>query len=925
MKWRKFWWIAFVLTGVMINTACNPQHKYKIGISQCSSDDWRSKMNDEIMREVMLHDNVEVEIRSAEDSNEKQISDLDYFLRNNFDLIAVAPNEADALTPKIKEIYESGKPVIVYDRDVNGKYFTAYQGADNAEIGSMAAVMAGAIAKGAPQILEIKGLAGSSPAEYRHSGFKQTSDSLGYDILGAAYGNWNYEDAYRAVDSLLALYPATNVIYAHNDRMAIGANDAADSLGRTDIKIIGIDAAPRIGIKAVHEGKIDATFLYPTAGHQLMRTALAILEGKPYEKFIILPTPAPVDKTNAEILLLQDNVLKDETSKVSELQNRVISFSQRYTAQANILYVAAALVVMSAILIFVLLRLYWNGKRHHRQIQLRNEELARQRDELDRRNEELAAQRDELDQLYRQLQEATGSKLTFFTNVSHDLRTPLTLIADPVNQLAEADNLTPTQHTLMQLADKNVKRLQRLINQILDIRKYDSGQLKLHLVNVNLTNSIREWVAPFVALAARQHVKFNIDVPLHPEITIAIDVEKTERILFNLLSNAFKFTPQNGTIKVALGKDEANAIITVSDTGMGIPPEDLNNVFQRFFKTDKINPNGSGIGLALSKVFIDMHGGSIAVESEENIGTKFTVKFPLRQVEVSEDAHDCPAFIIDVSEIESVDDDYADIKEDTPTVLIIDDNRDICTLVKNVMCDRYTVLTANSGAQGIRLANKYVPDLIICDVMMPGMSGYEVCTALKKDTMTSHIPVLLLTACSRDEQRVEGYECGADAFMTKPFESGMLMARCKSLIENRTRIYKNLDTRPASADNVAPAKPSTNAPQSIDDEFLNKFTALVEREIANSELSVEWIADSLGLSRVQLYRKIKAVTNYSAAEMVRNIRLRRAAAMLKTTISTISEIAYAVGFSSPSYFSRCYKEYYNETPAETQNRTSKAR
>lgn len=892
--------------------SCREQKKFKVGISQCSSDDWRKKMNEEILREVMLHDNVEVEIRSADDSSAKQISDLDYFVKNGFDLIAVAPNEASALTPKIKEIYEAGMPVIVYDRDINGDYFTAYQGADNHEIGSMAAAYCGTIAGPEPRILEIRGLAGSSPAEGRHAGFRQAADSLGYDVLAEAYGNWNLEDARDAVDSLLSLYPSTNVIYAHNDRMAIGASEVTRSRGRDDIKIIGIDAAPQIGIKAVSEKLIDATFLYPTEGHMLMRTALAILEGQPFEKKAIIPTPAPVDSSNAEILLLQDNALREETSKISALQNKVLNFSQRYAARTNILYATVAIAVLLAILIFVLLRSYWNSKRHHRLMAHRNEELARQRDELD--------------SLYRQLQEATGSKLTFFTNVSHDLRTPLTLIADPVNQLAEADNLTPRQHTLMQLASKNVKRLQRLINQILDIRKYDSGQLRLNLVNINLSESLSDWVAPFAEIAARRHIKFNTEISRKAEIHTAIDVEKCERIIFNILSNAFKFTPENGTISVALSCDDSDAVITVSDTGVGIPAQDINNIFDRFFKTDRINPNGSGIGLALSKVFIDMHGGSISVESDEGKGSVFTIRLPLRRVDETAAPVSVPTPTpLDVSEIEPVDEEDPEVSEDTPTLLVIDDNKDICTLVRSVLSDSYTVMTAFSGPRGIRLANKYIPDLIICDVMMPGMDGYEVCAALKKDPLTSHIPVLLLTACSRDEQRLEGYDCGADAFMTKPFDSAILIARCRSLVENRDRIYRNLDLRNPVSQVTEKALPMQSANPSVDDDFLARFSEIVEQRLSDSALSVESIADEMGLSRVQLYRKIKALTNFTAVELIRNIRLKRAAVMLKSSGSTISEIAYAVGFSSPGYFSKCYKEYFSESPGDTQKRTSKAR
>lgn len=902
---------AVILSAVL--SGCSGPRKYKIGVSQCSSDDWRSKMNEEIMREAMFHDNVELEIRSADDSSDRQIADLDHFMSAGCDIIIVAPNEADALTPKIKEIYDSGVPVIVFDRTIHGDSYTAFQGADNREIGRMAAAMAGTYSDN-PRIIEIMGLKGSTPAELRNRGFREASDSCGFTILGAAYGNWNYEEAKMAADSLLDLYPETNVIYCHNDRMAIGASEVAKAKGRHDIKVLGVDAAPSIGLKAVEDGKIDATFIYPTDGHRLVRTAMDILEGRPYERSLVLPNVAPVDASNAQILMMQDNALREETEKISVLQGKMNVYLQRYDMQTHTLYVAVALLVLLAGFIFVLLRSYWASRLHRMQMENRNEELARQRDELD--------------SLYHQLQEATGSKLTFFTNVSHDLRTPLTLIANPIDQLVTAENLTPRQHTLMQLASKNIKRLQRLINQILDIRKYDSGQLKLNLVNINLAEAMREWTAPFADLAVRRHIRFSTLLPQKQEVVLAIDVEKTERILFNLLSNAFKFTPENGSIRVALESDGENAVIRVSDTGTGIPAEDINNIFERFFKTDKINPNGSGIGLALSKVFIDMHGGSITVESTEGTGTTFTVKFPLRQIQdaPSEQAAAYTANI-DVAEIEEIEDEEICVSEDTPTVLVIDDNRDICTLVKSVLSDGYTVIMALTGAQGVRLATRYVPDLIICDVMMPGMSGYDVCKALKNEPLTSHIPVLLLTACTRDEQRTEGYECGADGFMSKPFDSEMLLARCKALLNNRRRIYDNIDSRaesisckPATAGHARP-KIGNSVP--VEDEFLLRFMSIVERELGNSELSVESIADELGISRVQMYRKIKALTNYSVAEMIRNIRLKTAANMLKSTGSTVSEVAYAVGFSSPSYFSRCYKDYYGESPVETQTRTSR--
>ncbi len=887
--------------------SCTHEPHYRIGVSQCSADDWRDKMNEEIRREAMFHDNIEIEIRSGDDDNAKQIADLEYFVNEGFDLIIAAPNEADALTPTIKRIYESGLPIIVFDRNVNGEYYTAYQGADNVEIGHQAALLARAMLGDECRVIEICGLEGSSPATDRQRGFDSAAEELGIKVLGRGNGYWNYEEGSRVSDSLLSLYPEANLIYAHNDRMAIAGAMRARAAHR-QVKTIGIDAAPTIGIQAVADSIIDATFLYPTGGHELVRTAIAILEGKPYKKVSILPTPATVDATNAEMLLLQDQALREETSKISGLKQSLDSYCEKHSLQTAFPYSALIIIVLCAGLLFVVLRAYWARKRHHQEVEAQNIELAKQRDQLDT--------------LYKQLQDATRSKLTFFTNVSHDLRTPLTLVAEPVHQLATATNLTEQQSTLMQLADKNVKRLQRLINQILDLRKYEDSKLGLSLKNVDLSEALREWSAAFEAAARKRHLHFSLTIETGQDYHTALDIDKIERVYFNILSNAFKFTPANGSIDVNLSRKGDSICLAVKDTGVGIPQEEISQIFDRFFKTDHINPTGSGIGLALSKVFVEMHQGTIAVESQPGKGSTFTVTLPVKQTQ-ADTAADIQASVsvaeADVDELKEVEALETEPHENAPTILIIDDNPDIRVLIKSILSPKFTVLQASSGAQGIRLATKYIPDLIICDVMMPGIDGYETCRRLKAEEAT---PVLLLTACSLDEQRTLGYQCGVDAYMSKPFDSEMLSARCDSLIENRKRIYSSMGN--TAAEPVAEAASQKSVPvHDIDNEFYQRFVAIVNDEIGNADLSVEELAQRLGLSRVQMYRKLKALTNYSPAELIRNLRLRRAAQMLKNSEMTVSEISYSVGFTSPSYFAKCYREYFNETPSEVQARTSK--
>ena len=898
---------------MLVAAGCRNEQLWRIGVSQCSSDDWRAKMNEEILREALFHDNIVVEIRSADDNSRKQIEDIRYFADNGFDIIIASPNEADALTPVIREVFESGTPVVLFDRGIHGESYTAYQGVDNREIGRSAARFARQLADGECRVIEICGLKGSTPAAGRSQGFSDIAAESPetFRILGSGEGDWNYEKGFATADSLLACCPEANLIYAHNDRMAIAAADAAGRRGRDDIKIIGIDAAPEIGIRAVADGVIDATFLYPTEGYRLLRTALAILEGEPFERDLLLPTSPAVDISNAEIMLLQNEALQEETSKVERLKNKVDDYWSQHLTQTIILYSVIIILVLFAWLIFMLLRAYWNNVRHHRM--------------LDAQNRELEQQRDELNSLYEQLLEATQSRLSFFTSVSHDLRTPLTLIADPVEQMAKADNIDDSQRTLMRLADKNVKILKRLINQILDFRKYEHGKMTLNLTETDLKATIVEYTESFRNAALKRHIKLSLRTG-DGDMTMAVDIEKFERIFFNLLSNAFKYTPVNGTVTVSADVDDKNFTLTVADTGQGIGREDLEHIFDRFFQVDKINPNGSGIGLTLVKAFAEQHGGSVSAASELGKGSVFTVTLPVVHT-------DTPAVTASLSDL-SISEELTDIEpqggevkveEGTPTILVIDDNADIRTLVSGLLCDRYAVLQAPNGLQGIKLASKYAPDLVICDVMMPGIDGMETCRRLKAEVSTSHIPVLMLTACSMDEQRIEGYECGADAYLSKPFNSRVLLARCEALILNRKRIQDALaaDSFVLPVTDDRPGEAAKTQSGDIDSDFYRQFLALVDREIANSDLSVEDLASEMGLSRVQFYRKIKSLTNYSPAELLRIIRLKRADTLLRTTEQTISEILYSVGFSSPSYFTKCYREYFGETPTDVQKRTSK--
>ncbi|MCH5228635.1 MAG: substrate-binding domain-containing protein [Muribaculaceae bacterium] len=897
--------ILISLISIIILDGCQKKPVYKIGVSQCSSDDWRTKMNDEVQREAMLHDDVVVEIRSARDNSEKQIKDIKYFVDNDFDVIVVSPNEANALTPVIRDVYEKGTPVIIFDRNINDTTYTQRIGVDNVAMGRSAAEYSLNMINGPLKVLEIYGLRGSSPAEDRDRGFKEILSQNGGEIIAGGAADWREERAVVVADSLLRLHPDINLIFAHNDRMAIGAARAAEALGLNDIKIIGIDAAPEIGIQAVAEGKIDATFVYPTEGHLIIREAINIAKGKAYEKEIMLPTVSAVDNTNADILLLQNAAMEEDTRKVLLLKNQLDNYVSLHNAQTALVYAIIAILILLFGVLFLVLRTFWSHRKHQATLMVQNHLLQEERDKQKELNEKL--------------EEATQSKLVFFTNVSHDLRTPLTLIAEPVSQLNEATNLDSQQKTLMKIANKNVKILQRLINQILDFRKFENNKLKLSLVEVDFKKTIRDWLEAFYAVAKKRDINLVVEEP-EEDLTIAIDPEKIERVFFNLISNAMKYSPDNSTITIKYYIENGKLVLKVEDEGEGISKEDMGQIFDRFFQVDRVRPHGSGIGLSLAKALVELHGGSIEVESELHKGSIFTVILPL--VHVAEKASEITNNITkeDVeSELQAVESEV-EFTEDKPMLLVIDDNRDIRDLVSELMKDDYNIITAPNGKEGIRKAIKYVPDLIVCDVMMPGIDGIECCMRLKTEPLTSHIPVLMLTACTLDEQRVQGLESGADAYLSKPFSAAVLKAQSESLIKNRKRIkdvYAASGVKP-----VVEKKEETKRPQKpgeIDNDFYNKFLALFETKMSDPDVNVEGIASELGFERTQLYRKIKAITNYSPVELMRNLRLKKAANLLKTTDKSISEICYEVGFSTPAYFTKCYREHFGETPSETRS------
>lgn len=905
-------WILTFLCLIMLllcDSCTHKEHQFFIGVSQCSEDEWRGQMNKEIKREVLFYPGTQLEIRTAKDNNLHQIEDIKYFIHKKVDLLIVAPNEADAITPVIEQAFDAGIPVVLVDRKIRSNKYTAYVGANNYEIGKQVGNYIINRLHGKGNIIEITGLHGSTPAVERHKGMMESlKNAPEIKIIASADAGWFKDKAENLLDSILAHHTDIDLVFAQNDRMAIGAFQAAAAQGREkDILFVGIDAVAGkgFGIESVAGGEMDATFIYPTGGDNVVQTAMAILQGKPYDKEINLST-ALVDKSNARIMQMQTEHISQLDYKIELLNGQLDAYFMRYSAQRMFLYACILILVLTATLLVFVVRAFWIKNRM-------NTELSKQKAQLE-------TQRDQLIDLSRQLEEATHAKLSFFTNVSHDFRTPLTLIADPINQLMESNHCTPQEQTLLNVVHKNVTILLRLINQILDFRKFENGKLEINFSQFNAAQSICEWAESFRSLSYRKHIHFNITVTEHTEeYVLTADAEKLERILYNLLSNAFKFTPENGQIEIILStfrrEDSPWLKLSVSDTGKGMSPEHIQHIFERFYQID-IHHTGSGIGLALAKAFTEMHHGQIRVESIKDKGTTFIVEIPMTQPDfhneqatnkiIPESLKEGAVLDADSNMGSSESEENTD--ENLPTVLIIDDNQDVRNYIRFLLQQQYDIVEAENGLEGVKLALKYVPDAIICDVMMPVMDGMECCRKLKTEMQTSHIPVIMLTAYTMDEQKIKGYECGADSYLTKPFNGKILKARLQNLIENHLRLQNFFTDQTGMT--------SKSQLNEADKGFVDKLRKEIEERLSNPDTNVENLGAALGFSRVQLYRKTKALTGYAPNELLRIARLKKAASLLAATEKSIAEVTYEVGFSSPSYFTRCFKEFFGESPTD---------
>lgn len=516
-----------------------------------------------------------------------------------------------------------------------------------------------------------------------------------------------------------------------------------------------------------------------------------------------------------------------------------------------------------------------------------------------------------------QLHELDMMKIKFFTNVSHEFRTPLTLILTPIEKILKGTT-DPAQQSQFQMIYRNAKRLLNLVNQLLDFRKMEVQEVKLSLSEGDIIKFIRETSQSFSDLSDKKNIEYSFHTTVESFETV-FDQDKLEKILFNLLSNAFKFTPAHGKIavSVSLGDHDGNSTwltIRVTDTGIGIPPENYERIFERFFQQSLPNSmvnQGSGIGLSITREFVKAHGGTITVESELYRGSSFVVQLPVQSIAGispkpdAEEPDDHPEDVVSLT----AGDEAAEIgKQKKPVLLIVEDNEDFRFYLKDNLKFQYRIIEAANGKEGLRLASQYLPDLIVSDVMMPEMNGIELCRKIKSDRLLSHVPVILLTARSAAEQKLEGFDSGADDYITKPFNFEILQSRIKNLIQRRESFHKDFRKQ-------VEVKASDINITSLDEKLIQNAVKIVEAKISDADFSVEDFSQELGMSRVHLYKKLMSLTGKSPLEFIRSIRLQHAAQLLEKSQLTVAEIAYKVGFNNPKYFAKYFKDEFNVLPS----------
>jgi len=906
--------ILFLLINLIFNSSCNDAKKkstYTIGFSQCvGSDLWRKTMLDEMKTQLSLHPGANFIYADAQGNSSKQIVQVSKMLQQGIDILIISPNEAQPLTPIVESAYEKGIPLIVIDRKTASPLYTAYVGADNYEIGKMAGQYLGTNSVGRINVLEVMGLSGSSPAIERDRGFTDGIKKFrNIHIITKIYGDWLKKNAEEQLLKIKNTLPQINAVFAHNDVMAEGTRTVLNDLGLSKrIKVIGVDALPGSGggLQMVDDKIINATLVYPTGGKEAIVTAFQILDKEPFSKENILQSLV-IDSTNVHLMKLQWNKISSQQTDIIKQQSLLTEQEEIYKNQQVVLNIIVISLVLA--IIFGGLAFYWL---------MENRKINKS---LEIKNDEILSQRNLLIEMSAKAEAAAEAKLNFFTNVSHEFRTPLTLMLAPIQDLLLNDKIAEMAGKNFKMIRQNAFRLLKLVNQLIDYRKIEYDKQSIKASQNNIVDFVKDIMESFRLIAQNCNIKLEFIAP-EKEIYVWFDTNMLDKVFFNLISNAFKFTSEDGKIKIRVKAGDDNFVhIEIEDNGIGMTEEDTLLIFNQFYQAEHSPVTGSGIGLSLAKEIVQFHHGLIEVKSKKWAGTTFVVSLPMgdHHLDAEEKSSDKNEWAdmterseIYISDLEKVITEPEKDAFSTPrelSILIIEDNPDLLNYLIEKFSLHFEVYSAANGNTALSKAYERVPDLILSDVVLPGLSGKEITEKLKSDVRTSHIPIILLTAQGSMEHQISGIESKADMYITKPFNFDYLLASMQNLISNRILLKEHFSSDISTIE-------KTSGSKSIDRKFLIDFAGIVEQNLSNDKFSVDDICKIIGVSRVQLYRKVKALMGCNITDYILSRRLKKAKYLLNNENLTIAEITYQVGFSNPNYFSTVFKAKYGCTPTE---------
>lgn len=872
--------------------------KLKVGFSQgLGNHPWRDAMNHSMKIQASLYSDINLEISKAEGSVKKQIADIQKMMDDQKEIIIISPIDSKSLIPIIEKAYEKNIAIILLDRKIDSDKYTTYIGADNLEIGKQAAQYIISDSKTEKKIIEIKGNDNSSPSIERNKGFQ--------GVIKNQY-NANVINSFKGLptdslqNTLLNINDQNIYVFAFNDELAAQAWQTARSIGKEkNIKFIGVDGLNTKGggIQMVMDGKLNATILYPTGAAEAIETAIKIHKGYKVPKRIQLNTTI-IDRFNAEIMKNQlDRILEQQSTIENQIQ--AISYTNKLYSSQNVqLRWSIALLIMMLCSVAYCIYLIYTIKFKNKQLILINDKIT--------------IQRNQIENIALKLKENNEMRVNFFTGISHEFKTPLTLIQSSVDSLKDLEKSKGNKSSFeLELINKNSYRLLRLIDNLLDFRKVENKTFNLRVSQTNIYDFSYALFRDFENEAKKRNIKFEL-LCNNKNLEVYIDRNLMDKAYFNLLSNAFKFTPDNGKIIISILEKGNLVSIHFKDNGIGIPENEIINVFQPYFKGSNNRKNSSGIGLHLSKEFIELHLGKIEVQSFQ--GTEFIITLFKGNKHFNEDQIIKEPDVIEaslleqepyiVAETETLD--TANTGEPRYSLLLIEDNRELSQFLNNKLQKEFEIILSD-GTDAIEKALETIPDIIICDINLPDKNGFEICETLKNDLRTSHIPSIILTAMDSKESYIKGLKSGVDLYLTKPFSYHILIQSLKTLLYNREKLryyYTNNINR------ISGNKSFGN----LEQQFVSNFNKNIENNLDNPNFSVEHLAESLNVSRVQLYRKVKAIFNENVSDYINNFRLEQSRLMLQDSELTISEIAYKNGFSSPNYFSTVFKNKYGISP-----------